>query len=154
MGKLLRVVVIIILILSIGALVFGILLFGKREELKGRTQKLETTVMKLGPYIEKEPTTEIPAKGFAARDIDDCKAEALDSPKKSAFWDSYKIELEVADLPKLKLEDKIRELRSFYKINPVDGKPEKDPMTGQYVTSGEGTLQGVLSELETKAMEQ
>jgi uncharacterized coiled-coil protein SlyX len=152
MGKLLRVVVIIILVLSGVALWFGISLFGKREELKGRAQKFETTVLKLGPYIEKDMSGEAPAKDFPSRDIDECKAEVLDSPKKSDFWDKYRIELEVADQPKLELDKKRMELKSYYKVG-FDGKREKDQM-GQYVTSGDGTLQGVLDELEKKTAEQ
>jgi predicted RNase H-like nuclease (RuvC/YqgF family) len=44
MAKALKVFVILLLVLSIAALVLGIQLFGKREILKGRTQKLEAAV--------------------------------------------------------------------------------------------------------------
>jgi len=154
MGKLLRVVVIILLILSIGALVFGIMLFLKRELLKGRTQKLETTLFQLGPVIEAGPATEIPAKSFDSRDIAPCTAEVLDSPQKSPFWDTYRIELELPDQPRLDVKAKERELKTYYKIDPVTGKIERDPMTRLKVTSGEGTMQSVLNEVLKAAVEQ
>lgn len=44
MAKALKVFVILLLVLSIASLVLGIQLFGKREILKGRTQKLEAAV--------------------------------------------------------------------------------------------------------------
>jgi len=44
MAKALKVFVILLLVLSVTALVLGIQLFGKREILKGRTQKLEAAV--------------------------------------------------------------------------------------------------------------
>jgi hypothetical protein len=151
MGKLLRVVVFVILILSGVALYFGIVLFGKREQLKGRAQELGAAITQLGPVIEKDPPSEVPAKPVVARDIDDCKAEVLESPKRSDFWNSYRIELEVTELPTLKINGDT--LKCYYKVG-FDGKPEKDPMTGMYVTKGDGTLQGLLDDLQKKAMDQ
>ena len=55
MGKLLRVLVFVFLIFSIGALVLGWMLFDKRELLKGRTQKLEAAFVELSATNEDEP---------------------------------------------------------------------------------------------------
>lgn len=60
MAKALKPLVVILLLLSIAALVLGAMLFGKRETLKGRTQKLEQAVEGLAaqlaaprePYVE------------------------------------------------------------------------------------------------------
>lgn len=46
MAKMLRPLVIILLVLSIASLVLGIFLFNKREDLKGRTERLEKAVMR------------------------------------------------------------------------------------------------------------
>lgn len=60
MAKALRVFIVLLLLLSVASLVFGILLFLQKEQLKGRTQKLENTVMQVAekmtaardPYIK------------------------------------------------------------------------------------------------------
>ena len=57
MGKLLRVLVVILLLLSIGALALGILLFNKRELLKARAQKLETAIIGLALTTNRVSTT-------------------------------------------------------------------------------------------------
>lgn len=51
MAKALKVFVVLLLVLSIAALVLGIQLFGKREILKGRTQKLEASVTALATTL-------------------------------------------------------------------------------------------------------
>ena len=51
MAKALKVFVVLLLVLSIAALVLGIQLFGKREILKGRTQKLEASVTSLATTL-------------------------------------------------------------------------------------------------------
>lgn len=154
MAKFLRIVVIFLLLLSIGALVFGIMLFQKRELLKGRTQKLETTLLNLAPLIEAQfPPEEIPAKPTDARDIDDCRDEVNENPKRSAFWDDYKIELEVPDLARFDLDSRKLQLQTYYKINPITDKPEKDEY-GNKLSKGEGTMQALLDEFILKAKEQ
>lgn len=60
MGKLLRPTIIIVLLLSIGSLTLGILLFNQRELLKGRTQKHAEAAMALSRQLtaEREPFIE------------------------------------------------------------------------------------------------
>ncbi|MBN1673273.1 MAG: hypothetical protein JXR37_19665 [Kiritimatiellae bacterium] len=54
MAKALRVFIILGFLLSIGALVLGIMLFNQREILKGRTQKLENCLLEVAKTIETE----------------------------------------------------------------------------------------------------
>lgn len=150
MGTFLRVLVILLLPLTIAALVLGILLFERREMLKGRTQKLETTLMQLAPLIE-EKTADLETKPIhPKRDIANVTAEVLDNPDTSSFWDTYKDHLELTDQPTLNLKSKEVELTLFYRIDPVTQKPDKD-MNGNRITSGEGTMQAILDDLVKKA---
>jgi archaellum component FlaC len=152
MGKLLRVLVVLFLVVSIGALVLGILLFNKRELLKGRTYKLETAVKAIGLTIESEPA-EAKKAAFTAKDTSPCTAQPLESPEISDFWDTYKLQLESQDQPKLDLKSREIELMSYYKQDPVTKGPAKDAM-GRLVTDGAGTMQGVLDDVLAKAGEQ
>jgi len=62
MGKLLRVLVVLIFVLSIVSLVLGIILFQKRETLKGHVQTLAKSVVALAPFIESEQAEDLTAK--------------------------------------------------------------------------------------------
>lgn len=53
MAKALKIFIILILLLSIGALYLATTLFGKREAMKGRTQKLEAAVTDLGATLSR-----------------------------------------------------------------------------------------------------
>lgn len=154
MGKLLRALVIVCLLLSIGALALGIMLFKKRELLKGRTQKLETAVIAVGTTIETEPPAEPQDKTYPARDTSPCTEEILDNPERSDFWTKYSAKLEAQDQPKLNLDSRRIELMTYYKVDPVTGQPLRDPATGYKLIKGEGTMQGVLDDLLSKAEEQ
>ena len=52
MDKLLRGLIVVLLLLSIGAVALEFVLFSKREEYKGRSIKLAEGVVNLAPYIE------------------------------------------------------------------------------------------------------
>lgn len=54
MGKLLKVLVVLLFLLGIAALALGILLFQKRETLKGHVQDLAVNVVRLSAYVEAE----------------------------------------------------------------------------------------------------
>src|ERR1035437_76096 len=56
MNKLLRVLIVVLLVLSFGALVLEFMLFAKREEFKGRSLKLADGVVALAPYLETPAT--------------------------------------------------------------------------------------------------
>jgi phage shock protein A len=152
MGKFLRVLVVIIFILAIVSVTLASLLFAKREILKGRTQRLEQGLLKVARTLEAEPpaTPEDPPS-YPARDVSDCTEEAIDSPTRSEFWDSYKPQLESLDQDIVDLKDRTRDLMSYYKIDPVTTKPARDPISGLKMTEGEGTTQGVIDDVLARA---
>ena len=152
MGKFLRVLVVFIFMLSIAALTFAILLFNKREILKGRTHELEQGLIKISRTIEAEPPAvpEDPTK-YVERDISDCTAEPLDQPQLSTFWNTYKQQLESLDQKMLDIKKRERDLMSYYKIDPATGKAERDPTTGLKITKGPGTTQGVIDDILKRA---
>lgn len=151
MGKLLRVLSVLLLLLSAGALTLGSLLFAKREMLKGRTQKLEKSVIQLSAFIEAERDTEEQVADFPAKDIDEVSAQIIAQPVRSDFWDSYKLGLEEPDRPSVVI--KLEELMKYYAYDPITLKVMKDAM-GYPVTSGKGTMQAVLDSLLSAAESQ
>mgnify|MGYP001610709413 CR=1 FL=1 len=154
MGKLLRVLVIILLVLSIVALVLGIMLFNKREILKGRTQKLEEAMKELASTIEDtEPSPDASAK-YPERDTSPCTAEVLENPERKEFWKTYATELEKLDLPTVNLSERQVELMAYYQIDPASGKTVPDPVTGLPMTKGAGTMQAILDDLRDKSEKQ
>lgn len=155
MAKFLRVLVVLILILSIAALTLGIMLFVKREILKGRTHKLEEGLVTLARTLEAEPpqAPETPP-AYPARDVSGVTAELIDTPATSPFWNTYKQELESQEQPVVDLNPRRRELMSYYKINQVDSKPERHPITNLKISEGPGTTQGVIDYVIERASEQ
>lgn len=116
MGKLLRVLVVVLFVLSAGALTLGIMLFNKRELLLGRTQSLEQNLRALSEsFLESEPPTERDAD-FVRRDIDNVGPQPLDAPETSTFWETYQLHLEEQDLPKMNLgtRERTRQLMRYY----------------------------------------
>lgn len=153
MTKLLKVLVVILLLLSIGALTLGTMLFIKREILKGRTHKLENAVIALGTTIEAEAAQMEVKPEYPARDISSVTSEILDTPDLSDFWESYSHEFEMQDQAPLDLRPRQEDLMRYYKVDPVTGKAERD-VQGRKITTGEGTMQGVLDDLLGKSEEQ
>ncbi len=148
MGKLVRVLVVVCLLLSIGALVLGMQLFGKRELLKGRAQKLEEAIIQLGALIEEEAPKGSPSQ-YPERDISPMTLDFMDEQDFSSFWPTYSNSYEVADAPTLNLKRRESELFAYYKRSP-EGKILKDGR-GLKVTSGQGTMQGLLDDVLGKA---
>ena len=155
MGKLLRVLIIVLLVLSVVSLVLGIMLFNKREILKGRTQKLEEAVKQIASTIENQaPSPDASAK-YPERDMSGLTAEILENPEKNNFWTTkYATELEVLDLQTINLAERQVELMSYYQIDPITGKTVPDPISGMPLTKGPGTMQGVLDDILGKAEKQ
>lgn len=155
MGKFLRVLVIFIFLLAIASLTLSIMLFTKREILKGRTHELEQGWIKLGRTIEAEPPAvpESPAS-YPARDISECTDEIVENPQTSDFWKSYKQQLESLDQEVLDVKKDIRSLMSYYLIDKATGKPWRDPLTGVKKIDGPGTTQGVIDDVINRAQAQ
>jgi len=143
MAKVLRVLTIILLLLSIGALTLGTMLFTKREILKGRTQKVENALIEAMAFIE-DGEPEATDNAFPARDVSDISAEIDFEPDRSDFWVDYKLQLEDTDRPSIVVDRD--NLRSYFKIDPYTLKVMKDPM-GNPINSGEGTTAGELKRI-------
>jgi len=154
MGKLLRVLTIILLVLSIVALILGIMLFNKREILKGRTQKLEKAMTQFAATIEDtEPAPDASAK-YPERDTSACTAEVLENPERKEFWKTYATELEALDLPTVNLSERQVELMTYYQVDPASGSKVPDPVTGMPMTKGPGTMQAIMDDLRDKSEKQ
>ena len=162
MGKLLRVLVIFLFILSGAALTLGILLFEKRELLKGRTQKLEIQLRALSEAFIEDKQANSEENTFVAKDIDECTSTPNDNPGKSTFWDTYKVQFEKQDLDKMQVSDQSRlcQLATYYLRDKVETylltgtfKVKKD-MYGKAITEGPGTMQELLNEVLDKASTQ
>lgn len=155
MGTFLRVLTILLLPLTIACLVLGILLFDRREMLKGRTQKLEDTLIKLAPVIELQTASfeEGARPTHAPRDIAPCTSELVENPQTSDFWNNYKDHLELPDQPVMDLKVKENELSLYYKLDPLTGKRAKD-INGYPITVGPGTMQPILDDMVERAAAQ
>lgn len=154
MGKFLRVLVIFFFLFSAAALTLGILLFLKRELLKGRTQKLEDTIIMLGTTVETDPEVIEGKPEHQARDISSCTAEILDPPDYSVFWNTYSNELELTAPATMDIAAQKKELMTYYLRNPITQKIDRDPITGYPITEGKGTMQEVLDNIIARAEQQ
>jgi hypothetical protein len=153
MGKTLRVLIYIMFPLMIFIVTLDVLLFQKREMLKGRTQKLENTIVALGTTIEANRAT-VPVKpDYASRDADDCTSQIIETPRRSDFWETYSHQLEIQEVPKLNLNLRRDEMKSYYKFDEMSGKAIKDEM-GRKITAGVGTTDGVLKNVLGQAEDQ
>jgi archaellum component FlaC len=159
MGKLLRVLVVIILVLGGLALALSIMLFGRRELLIGRTWTLEEQVIRIAKTLEAQDPADQPQPGLPGRDVSSVTSRELDNPELSTFWDTYAHKLEQDNLPTLNIDtqEKRLQLRSFYRYeNGPDGKPRKaiDPLSGKPSTKGAGTMAELLDQVFERAKAQ
>jgi len=156
MGKALKVLVIVLLLLSIIAVVLATMVYGKRSEVIARNQVLTAGYVKLAPTIEDKPAEPPEQKdNFPGRDVSPLTPEFIDkNPDMSDFWDKskYSTVMEQNALSTLDLKNN-RDLLSLYKRNAL-GEIEKDPTTGEKLTSGDGTMQAVLDNLYSKSKTQ
>jgi hypothetical protein len=151
--KLLKICAVLLLVLGIAALTLGWMLFNKREMLKGRAQRLENAVIALSRVIEAAPATvDVPSQ-YPEKDISAVTSDLIDTPEQSDFWSNYKHALELPDQPTMDLGRRRQELMLYYKLDLATGRPERD-IQGNKITSGPGTMQGVLDELLDKATDQ
>ena len=158
MGKVLRILVIILMLLGIGATVLAYLNFNKREVLKGRAHKLEDMVVKIAGTIEAEDAPDVAQPSYPQRDISAVTSRELENPDRSAFWDTYNSKLEPAatQIPTmdLKKDDRDLQLRNYFCKDPATDKYVIDPRTGGPATTGEGTMQQILDEVYDRAKNQ
>ncbi len=151
MGTLLKVLNVIILVFAILAIVMASKLFGKREELIGRTDKLEKAVVAIGTTFETAAPTFDGVPNHVAWDIGDVTERPADAPETDDFWDGYQDALELSATETLNLNRKKEQLSNLYKME--GGKPEKD-FNGRRKTEGKGTMAEVLDETLQRAKDQ
>lgn len=159
MGKLLRVLVVVILVLGGLALTMSILLFGRRELLIGRTWTLEEQLIRIAKTIEAQDPADQPQLGLPGRDVSPVTSRELDNPELSTFWDTYVHKLEQDNLPTIDIgtQEKRLQLRSFYQYQAgPDGKLRKviDPLSGKPSTKGVGTMSELLEQVFERAKAQ
>lgn len=154
MGKVLRILVFIILVLSVVSLYFANLLFQKRELLTQRNKVFENTIVKLAKTIENEDA-EVSASPTVEEDVSKVTERELVNPEKQSMLAGYPINLEKQNLAYIDLDNnKMRkQLRSLYVVGP-DGKYVMDDLTGKPAMKGAGTMQEVLDNMLERAKTQ
>ena len=155
MGKVLRVLVILLTILSIVATVFAYMNYNKREILIGRAHMLEDMFVKVAGTFEAEDIPETPQPSYPQRDISAVTSREIENPERSAFWDSYnhKYEVELSETPPMfNIGDNAHrlQLRTYYHKGP-DGKYETDSLTGKPSKKGSDTMSALLDQIYERA---
>ncbi len=156
MGKVLRILVIIILIVGVAALVLEFQIKGKREALVGRAQKFEEGMARIARTIEAQPPADTPALSLPERDISEVSARELENPETATFWSAYPFKLEQDNLPTLNYDtdDMVLQLRRYYQLDEMGKKMTDLRGMGKYSTSGAGTQQEALDKLFERAKAQ
>ena len=154
MGKVLRVLVILLTILSIVATVFAYMNYNKREILIGRAHMLEDMFVKVAGTFESEDIPETPQPSYPQRDISAVTSREIENPERSAFWDSYNHKYEPAATPPpmLNISDNTHrlQLRTYYHKG-ADGKYEIDSLTGKPSKKGPDTMSTLLDQIYERA---
>ena len=154
MGKVLRVLVILLAILSIVATVFAYMNYNKREILIGRAHLLEDMFVKVAGTFEAEDIPETPQPSYPQRDISAVTSREIENPERSAFWDSYNHKYEPAATPPpmFNIGDNTHrlQLRTYYHKG-ADGKYEIDSLTGKPSKKGSDTMSTLLDQIYERA---
>lgn len=157
MGKVLRVLVVLILLLGIAATVFAYKNYAKREALAGRAHKLEDSIVRLAATFEAEDLPDVAAPTYPSRDISEVTAREIEAPERSTFWDGYNAKLEANGVTPEMLnygsQSKRLQLRQFYCVDAM-GNYVLDPLTGTPATEGEGTMEVLLKNAYDRAKSQ
>jgi len=154
MGKLLRVLVIVILVLSVVSLLFAYKLFGKQELLTKRSSVLEEQVVKLAKTIEAADAADAAAPDVK-KDISEVADRVIDNPDKESVLEGYAIKLEQQNLPTIDFgsTEKRIQLRSYFAMGP-DGQPVIDPLDNKPAVKGPGSMQELLDLIFERAKAQ
>ena len=157
MGKVLRVLVILLAILSIVATIFAYMNYNKREILIGRAHMLEDMFVKVAATFEAEDIPETPQPSYPQRDISAVTSREIENPERSAFWDSYNHKYEPSSTPPpmFNINDNSHrlQLRTYYHRGP-DGKYEIDSLSGKPSTKGSDTMSALLDQIYERANSQ
>jgi myosin heavy subunit len=154
MGKVLRGLVIVILVLSIVALYFANELFKKRELLTKRNRVLVEEVVKLAKTIEAADAPDAAAPELQ-KDISEVSDRELANPEKESVLEGYAMKLEQPNLPTLDYDNDAKrlQLKSYFVLGP-DGKYEMDPVDNTPKVKGPGSMQELLDQLFDRAKAQ
>ena len=154
MGKVLRVLVILLAILSIAAVIFAYMNYNKREILIGRAHLLEDMFVKVAATLEAEDIPETPQPSYPQRDISAVTSREIENPERSAFWDSYNHKYEPAATPPPMFNigdtNHRKQLRTYYHKD-ADGKYEIDDLTGKPSMKGPDTMSTLLDQIYDRA---
>lgn len=156
MGKLLRVLIVLIFLLGIAALVLAYMLYDKRVLFTERLKKFEKELPRIAATLEVEAPPERAVPGdWAERDIDDITSRINNNPNENSFWTTYRYGLEMdGETPRFVLFSKTEQeqLRKLYATDS-EGNRTKDSY-GEYATDGPGTLQDMLTKILKDAARQ
>ena len=156
MGKVLRVLVVLVLVIGVAALVMEIMIKGKSEALVGRAHKFEEGIKRIARTIESQPPADVTPLSLPERDISEVSAREIENPETATFWSDYPFKLEQDNLPTLDYDtDAVAvQLRQYYQLD-AEGNKVQDPRDPRlYATSGAGTMQEVLDKLFDRAKAQ
>lgn len=155
MGKLLRILVVVILVLGGLALWLAILNYNKKEILVGRTQKLEDAFVRVAATIERDDPDPADAPDLPGRDVSPVAARVLETPDFAPFWETYNQTLEEAGLEPFNLRsaDAQAQLQRYFAVDSV-GDRVRDPIRGGFRTTGENTMQGLVDQVLERATQQ
>ena len=164
MGKVLKILTVIVFVLSIAAFVLGMMNFNKRELLIARTNVLETSIIKLAGTLEAADPVFEGVADHQEYDVDEVSDMPNDAPAESEFWKDYKDEYEIMGGATLNLNTESAKftLRQYYfKANPetpnkpdyINGKRVKNSLE-EYKIDGEGTMRNLLAVVQDRANKQ
>lgn len=147
MGKVLRIFVYIILVLSAVSLFFAWKLFEKRELLGARNRVFEDSFIKIARTVEAADPADAAAPSVQ-KDISEVSDRELVNPERDAVLEAYPMKLEQQNLPTLDFgsTDKRLQLRSYYVLD-ADDKPVPDPVDNKPSTKGPGSMQELMDQL-------
>lgn len=147
MGKVLRIFVYIILVLSAVSLFFAWKLFEKRELLMARNRVFEDSFIKIARTVEAADPADVAAPSVQ-KDISEVSDRELVNPERDAVLEAYPMKLEQQNLPTLDFgsTDKRLQLRSYYVLD-AEGKPVPDPVDNKPSTKGPGSMQELMDQL-------
>ena len=139
MNKVLHVLVYVFLALASAALWFELQLNAKRAELTDRNRMQEDYLVKLARTIEKAEPDKNAATPEIRKDISPVEAKPVDSPEMENVLESYKAELEQANLETYNWDGQRNGLRSVY-VRDFDGNPVMDGNHPQTRSSDEDKM--------------
>ena len=163
MGKFLKVVVFILLLVSVGTAFLAYMNFEKRKMLVGRAEKLESFAKSVAMTLNKaDPAKPDILPDFDARDVTSVEAREVARPDTSSFWEDYKVEFEdVGEIRKMDDITKetvsgpngiqIPKIRQYYRL---DGEGKRVPSYDGFETTGSGTMSELLDEVMNRATAQ